>query len=274
MPLDRVLIDPFDLTLPNLPLSLEGFRIVHLSDLHIHRHRGRHRQIAAGLDLMRVDLAVLTGDYIDRPGDEEVGLKVMGEICGRLRPRLGTYGVFGNHDTPTARRCFESLPVHWLNDTCHGLSGVPLQLVGMTTGMTRRPDVVETLLSLGRDQTGHDTTPGATADQTVRVLLSHLPTYLPTAADLGVDLMFSGHTHGGQCRLPRRRVLYNSCDLPLGLTSGLLRHRDTLCAVSRGLGETILPIRAFCPPHLPVYTLRRGPMPGRSTDHVVNVMPW
>jgi hypothetical protein len=105
-------------------------------------------------------------------------------------------------------------------------------------------------------------------------MLSHYPMYLPTVADMGVDLMFSGHTHGGQWRVPFAGALYNSSDLPMFLSSGILRHRRTLCVVSRGLGETWLPIRFFCPPHMPLYTLHRGPLPGQHTDRLENVQPW
>ncbi len=275
---DRVMIDPLDLMLPDLPPSLEGLKVVHISDLHIRRRRARHRRILAGLDLIHADLAVLTGDYIDRPGDEQIGLAVMGEICDRLAPPLGIYGVFGNHDTPEARRQFAELPVRWLNDTCCRPTGLPLQIAGFVTGMIRRPDVVATLFGLEAD-TAATVSTGAgqqrpSGGKTVRLLLCHLPTYLPTAADLGVDLMIAGHTHGGQCRLPGRQAICNSSDLPASLTSGLLRHRNTLCVVSRGLGETIVPFRVFCPPHIPLYTLRRGSMPGQRTDHVVNIRPW
>jgi hypothetical protein len=114
----------------------------------------------------------------------------------------------------------------------------------------------------------------ATAPRTLRLMLAHYPGYLPTAADLGVDLVFSGHTHGGQCRIPPNRALHNSSDLPMHLTSGILRHQRTLCVVSRGLGESLLPLRLFCPPHIPVYTIRRGPLAGEATGAMVNLRPW
>jgi len=249
---------------------------VHLSDLHIRRRRKYYQRIIAGLTLTRVDLAVMTGDYIDQPGDEQLGLSVMSQICESLKPRLGVYGVFGNHDTPETQKLFEKLPVHWLNNASDRPQGLPLELTGFLTDSQCRPDVVKTMLGLATsgcgtqlaraDVDGHD--------PVVRMLLSHLPTYLPSAADLGIHLMFAGHTHGGQWRLPGQRAIYNSCDLPVHLTSGMLRHRDTLCLVSRGLGETIMPIRFFCPRQLPVYTLRRGSLPGQCTDHIVNVRPW
>jgi len=105
-------------------------------------------------------------------------------------------------------------------------------------------------------------------------MLSHHPDALPTAADLGVDLMLAGHTHGGQCRLPTGRALANASRFPLAMTSGLLRHRDTLALVSRGLGETHLPMRVCCPRHVPLYTLRRRTTPGRSTPEITSVWQW
>ena len=105
-------------------------------------------------------------------------------------------------------------------------------------------------------------------------MLSHFPHYLPVAADLGIDILISGHTHGGQCRLPGGLALVNSSDLPLRLTSGILRHRNTVAVVSRGLREARLPLRLFCPPHLPIYTLRRGTPPGRYTNLVQIIERW
>lgn len=228
------------------------------------------------------DLVVLTGDYMTWPGDENAGAEVMRCLCSHLNPRLGCFGVFGNHDTLEYKKILENLPIEWLDNTARRLEHLPIELIGFRTDDARMPDTLSTLADMAHHNgqgngAGHPTAPvNGHGDETlVRVLLSHYPTYLPTAADMGVDLMFCGHTHGGQCRLPGPRPILNSTDLPRRLTSGILRHRDTTCVISRGLGEHILPFRVFCPPQLPVYTLRRGPLIRQSNPwHLENVLPW
>lgn len=266
------LIEHIELNLPGLPVGLEGLTIAHLSDLHVRRPRPRYRYLAHRLAHLHADLVVFTGDYISLPGDEPAGLGVMQRLCDALKPRLGIYGVFGNHDTPKLRRMFTQLPVRWLDNACHQPENLAMRLIGFENDINQFPDTLSTLANL-TTLNGTPKRMGVPGDR-VDLLLSHLPTYLPTAADWGVDLMFSGHTHGGQCRLPWAGALFNSTDMPLGLSSGVLRHRHTLCVVSRGLGENLLPLRVFCPPHLPVYTLRRGPLPGDMTSHVRNILPW
>lgn len=262
------LIHAVDLTLPNLSAAMEGLRIAHLSDLHVTQPklRDRHQHLVRHLGRLRIDLAVLTGDYISDPGQEEAAYRVMAAICEQLRPRLGTFGVFGNHDSADLRERFTHLPVTWLHNAVYCLADVPIDIIGLSEDRTAGPDAVRAVM----------TWPDGEADRgpRLRLMLSHRPSFLPTAADLNVQLMFAGHTHGGQMRLPFKRALRNSSDFPLRLTSGILRHRDTLCVVSRGLGEVTLPMRLFCPPHLPLYTLRRGPLFGQRTDQIVNVHPW
>lgn len=267
------LIDPITLTLPALPPALDGLRIAHLTDLHIRRPRRRFARLGSMLGNLRVDLVLFTGDYITAEGDEAAGEAVMRRLCEAVRPRLGTFGVFGNHDTGDLRERLRDLPVHWLNNSTHRLAGLPLILLGFEADQTASPDSVATILDAGGSLRPRDGGAVRPADE-LRLLLSHFPTALPVAADIGVDVMFSGHTHGGQCRLPGGRALLNSMKLPLRLTSGVLRHRDTLAVVSRGLGEVRLQLRLFCPPHLPLYTLRHGPLPGDHTYHMVNTRPW
>jgi len=269
------LIQPVNLSVPHLPACLEGVRIAHMSDLHITRPSRRLHRLQALLSNIRVDMVVLTGDYITREGNEDIGESVMAALCEPLRPRLGVYGVFGNHDTPELCRRLRGLPIHWLNNQSRRVQDLPLLVFGFEADRTTMPDSIATLFELESNHGRRGSAP-ASGQQTkpLRLLLCHFPNYLPIAADLGADIMFAGHTHGGQCRLPGVRALVNSCDLPRRLTAGILRHRNTIAAVSRGLGESRLPVRLFCPPHLPIYTLRRGPLPGTATDQIINVKPW
>ncbi len=278
------MLDELDLLLPNLPEVLSGLRIAHISDLHVVRHRRRHQRIVREAAAARPDLVMFTGDYMNWSGHEAVTLAVLKQICEGIeqihRSRLGMFGVFGNHDSPSLRRAARSLPVQWLDNDGRRVEGLPLEIWGADTHYVNRFTDGVALARRMAQRNGHVPRPmmcdlgNAYRDHPVRLLMCHMPTFLPTAADLEMDLMFAGHTHGGQCRLPGKRALVNSSDLPLHLTSGILRHRHTLCVVSRGLGEVLLPLRVFCRVHLPVYTLRPGSRVGEHTHDVHNVAPW
>lgn len=275
------LIEPVTLCFPELPQQIEGLTIAHLTDLHIRRFRGKYRRLAQVLEGLQVDVAAWTGDYMCLRGDEPRSLEVMQRLCERFRPRLGMYGVFGNHDTPKLREMFEkTLPIRWLNNASVRADDLPLWICGFYRDRHSGPDTLAALEELWTHVgsggfIGQGSDPATRqGERPLRVLLCHEPTGLLSAADLGMDLMLCGHTHGGQIRLGRRGVVFNSSDLPLGLTSGVLRHKNTVCVVSRGLGEIWVPMRLFCKNHLPVYTLRRGPRPGRWTAKIENVIPW
>lgn len=211
----------------------------------------------------------LTGDYMSYSGDERIALDEMGEITRGLRSTHGVFGVFGNHDTLEFRNGAAALPVKWLVNEAHLLPEIGIDLLGLDMDRGHRTDAT----NLVCDWHAKSQADGNTAPR-LRLMLGHMHTLLPAAGDLGVDILFSGHTHGGQCRLPGGFALRNSSDLPLRLTAGIFRHQNTLAVVSRGLGEVNLPFRTFCPPHLPIYTLRRGTRLGEHTHEVRNLRPW
>lgn len=258
-----------DIHLPFLAPGSDGLRIAHLTDLHISAPSPRLMRLATQLVAMRVDLVFLTGDYMNEHGDEEIALQTLKSLCSQLRPRIGAFGVFGNHDLRPFREEVRKIPqVRWLNDETVALPGLPIEIMGLDQVHEEWPDPVRLLLRREQPETAEGVRP-------VRLMLVHSPSAIPTVADLGADVAFCGHTHGGQIRLPGGRALVNACDLPLPLTSGLLRHRDTLIATSRGLGETgFWRRRFFCPPHAPVYTLRKRSMPGRHTDAIEMLRAW
>ncbi|MCC7193084.1 MAG: metallophosphoesterase family protein [Phycisphaeraceae bacterium] len=252
-----------------MPASLEGLRIAHLTDLHIERPRQRHQRIIKELALCRPDLIFFTGDYMSYSGDEQVAMTQMEQITRGLRPPHGIYGVFGNHDTLEFRTMAKNLPVKWLVNESHVMPELGIELLGLDMDRGHLTDVTRLVCDWhAKSATSSSERP------LLRLMLAHMHTFLPAAGDLGVDIMFCGHTHGGQCRLPGGFALRNSSDLPLSLTSGIFRHQNTLAAVSRGLGEVNLPFRLFCPPHLPVYTLRRGIGLGEHTYEVRRLRKW
>lgn len=272
------------MSLPDIPPATDRLRIAHLSDLHITRRtpqRKRIERLAIQLTTLRLDLVLFTGDYMSGAGDEEAALELMGRLCAKLRPSLGSYGVFGNHDTPELRELVEELPIHWLHNQSTRVPGASIDILGLGMLRNEDPDAVALMLDHQARLAKQSSSTGETA-KPLTLMLAHMPSCLTTASDMGVDIMFAGHTHGGQIRLPALgpgygtgRALVNACDLPLRLSAGLLRHRDTLAAISRGLGEVgFVPRRLFCPPHAPVYTLHRRTMAGRRTPTIELLEAW
>lgn len=271
MPLAHGYIETAELSLPDLPPHMEGMRIAHFSDLHVVRLRNRHHRLVSQFASVRIDLALFTGDYQNFSRDPAPAFELLKRLCGQLRPRLGSFGVFGNHDTPALREACAKLPITWLENTAVQLPAAPIEVMGISSALDTGGDsvgVAVKLAELGRKKNKDG------AGRCLRLMLSHYPTRIQTASDLGVDILFTGHTHGGQIRLPTGHAFANSSDLPLRLTAGIMRHRNTLIAVSRGIGNVGPIPRLFCPAHVPVYTLRRLPMHGKYTDEVEMVQAW
>ncbi len=260
------------LHLPNLPGSLEGVTVLHISDVHARRYRPRFRRLIEMCQREEPDLVFLTGDYMSYPGDETASLRVLSDIVDACNPPLGIFGTFGNHDFPKFRRMAQQIHrVHWIEEGAMVLPELGVTMVGTSTPC----DLVTALLTAGRMEADAGYPIDANGKpSSYRILLGHEPSILVTAAELGLEWSLAGHTHGGQMRLGVKIAFHTSCDLPGSHASGILRFRDSVCTISRGLGESYFDIRFFCPPHLPMYVLSRGDLPGEYCTQLECVHWW
>ena len=238
-------IEHHAIELPRLPKTFDGFRIVHLSDIH-HSPFTSKEQIERAVNTanrLKPDIIALTGDYISH--DRQYAAPCA-ELLGRLRARFGVFAVLGNHDHWTDAALItdlfraEGITVLINEGMRFELGGEAFWLAGVDDTMVGLEDLS---LALAGSREGE-----------VKVLLAHNPIILRRAARARVDLVLSGHTHGGQVKLrseqnasgrPRRRLL-----------RGLGRQGETQIYVTRGLGTVVLPIRYGCPPEVSLLELR------------------
>ncbi len=253
-----------ELSHPEIPPQLNGLRILHLTDLHIRRGRPITPQLRKTMFALRrtpADLVFLTGDIMHRRGDEHAALQSLEALASAWSARLGAFGVFGNHDSvdfANAAKARTDIPIQWLvNENCD--VGTNLRIVGASY-----PEDV--LTAVGKK---------ASVPGRLSLAISHYPTEIFTAAELGLPLLFCGHTHGGQFRLNKNYIPHTSCDLPGSKACGLLRFKGTVCAISRGLGTALLQFRVNCPSQIPLYILRRGPLPSvRDPLRIEQTRAW
>jgi hypothetical protein len=180
-----------EITLPKIPMHLNGFSIVQLSDIHIGPFLKRDWlcRVVEKTNALIPDLVVLTGDMID--GDPE---KLIDDIAplGDLRARYGVFGITGNHEyyfeVEKWLPVFKKLGITMLHNEHKTLSlanGANLVIAGVPDQTERRfggpgPDIQKAL----------EGAPDAT-----RILMAHRPNGVP--GDIRADLQLSGHTHGG-----------------------------------------------------------------------------
>lgn len=253
-------IEAFTIEHPDLPITLDGLTILHLTDLHIRReHRdGAWLSLLDALDRTPADLVVYTGDYHDGVGHERAACNMIGDLLNTARPRLGQFGVFGNHDTHLMRRLARRLSgITWLENRVSDnlLTSPGDNLPVRVMGLSYPEDPLAAVLDAQRRGVWKQPERGFV------VTLAHMPSTTAACADIGLPFVMAGHTHAGQVRLNRTWAIHTSSDLPPHMASGVLRLRQTLCCISRGVGDGVIPgLRINCPRQVPLYTLRRGPL--------------
>lgn len=235
-----------------LPAAFDGFRIAQVSDLHNAEMGDGNERLISALRDAAPDVIVITGDMIDsRNTDVEIALD-FAEAAVHIAP---CYYVMGNHEARTGayvtlKKGLRELGVTVLEDARVVLEreSDTIALVGVNDPARSGGDEAETMArALARLTEEGD---GYT------VLLSHRPELVDVYAASGVDLVFSGHAHGGQVRLPLIGGLAapNQGFFPR-YDGGLYTKNDTRMVVSRGVGNSIIPVRVGNRPEVVVVEL-------------------
>ena len=240
---------------PKVPKAADGFTIVQVSDLHNHSFGTEQGGLLSLVAQAQPDLIVITGDIIDRNRTDLGPALTFAAGAAVLAP---TWYVTGNHEFSveegTRQTLFQGLAragVHLLDDNWAQLElpgGAPLLLAGVSDTALRAGDV-QNVLAAARAESG--------LEEALTLLLAHEPQYLKSYAAAGADLVFCGHAHGGQIRLPAVGGLFAPGQGPLPeYTAGLYQAEETTMLVSRGLGNSVFPLRVFNRPEITALTLR------------------
>jgi predicted MPP superfamily phosphohydrolase len=245
--------------LARLPKAFEGFRIAQLSDIHMGPFTTADyiRRCVAITNGLKPDLIVLTGDYIAwDPGAER---DVVHALAG-LRAPHGIFGCLGNHESESETEqfitaLFTSQGIRVLRQERKPiqLGGEELNLIGIDD--PRGESEAEWKRDVYRRLHQGLVMPG-----TVNLLLAHEPSVFifDHAAELGVDLMLAGHTHGGQLSLDFIDRSLNVSRVIYRYTSGWYEKRGAQLYVNRGIGTTGFPIRLGARPEISVFELSRA----------------
>ncbi|MGP1386013.1 MAG: metallophosphoesterase [Thainema sp.] len=276
-------VEHVDLEIEGLPQSLQQLKIVQLTDLHFDGLRLSTHMLKTAIaqsNAVQPDLVVLTGDYVT---DDPAPIHKLADWLSHLQSRYGTYAVLGNHDIvpcgaqQTVTAAFENAGIRVLWNEVAYPFGPEFPVVGLADYWSRDFDPAITL----------DTIPL----EIPRLVLSHNPDTAEHLRAWRVDLQLSGHTHGGQIRIPglgivptwaqtirphipkriRRYIPYmrGKCVKVVRhweWAQGLHQVGSNWLYVNRGLG-TFPPGRLLCPPELTVITLSPS-VRQESTWHV------
>ena len=192
----RLVVSEMELRCPRLPTALDGFTILHLSDLHFEVMPAFVEVAAAELSKLHADVAVITGDFqIDEDRtDPQRACGFMRTLMGALNTRHGVYGTLGNHDSWTIVEHLEEIGMRMLINEHAAIEAGEhtIRLIGI--------DDVHAFYTEEALRTLQDAPDG------FRIMLAHTPEVADIASASGYDLYLAGHTHGGQICLPNGQI--------------------------------------------------------------------
>ena len=244
---------PIEITIPNLASTFDGFKVVQISDIHAGKFmpNARLARIFKLVNQQHPDAIAITGDFITK--HNKFDREKLQQQLSQLHSKSGTVAVLGNHDhgrrTGLLKQTFALSNILNLENQVFTIEreGKFLAFAGLDDPYWGKPDLAQILSQL--------------PEEVPAIFLVHEPDYIEKSAETHrFALQLSGHTHGGQIRIPFLDPLV----LPQGgkkYFAGLDLVEDTFTYTNRGLGMTTLPVRIGSRPEITVFTLRSSVPP-------------
>lgn len=236
----------------NLPEDFSGYKIAHISDLHNAEFGDNNEQLLSLVKDVSPDIIVITGDIID---SRQTNVQVARDFINCASEIAPVYYVTGNHEARVSEE--NRIDSVELNDNITILHNQDLVL-------SKYESVIQIIGVDDPDYMGMDNSAEYMNDELqkyrnngyFKILLSHRPELFDVYVENGIDIVFSGHAHGGQFRLPLVGGLFAPHQgLFPKYDAGLYTENNTNLVVSRGLGNSIFPFRVNNPPEIIIVTL-------------------
>ena len=236
-------LNSYTIMADKLPEGFAGYRIVHLSDLHNTKIGSNNEKLLGMIRKAKPDMIAITGDLIDSRNTDVLVALQFAEEAMKIAP---CYYVTGNHEARVSecddlKKGLTDLGVVVLEDERLGIhrSGEQIALLGVNDPSFETNYLFGDAAAVLRLKLQE-----LKDEDTYTVLLSHRPELLETYAECGIDLVLSGHAHGGQVRIPfvGGLVAPNQGLFP-EYDAGMFTKENTTMIVSRGIGNSIIPIR-------------------------------
>ncbi len=222
-------------------------RLLHLGDLHVERLTQRERDLITLTRTLAPDVIVFSGDFLNLSNiHDPVAWEACRSVLRELAAPLGVWAVTGSpavDQDEVVPGLLDGMPLRWLRDERVTLeaNGQTLDLIGLAC--THKPFVDAPRLRQALEG----------APERLRILLYHSPDLAPEASELGVDLQLSGHTHGGQVRLPFFGAFYSGSLYGRRFQCGRYPIDALTLYITRGLGmegKGAPRVRFLCPPEV------------------------
>ncbi len=241
-----------------LPIEFNNFKIIQISDYHNEKSNRLNEDLVRKIKKGKPNIITITGDFID---SRKTNINIAIDLIEKIKEIAPIYYVTGNHearlpDYEELKRKLEDRNVIVLENETDIIEkeGSQINIIGITDPQVAHENTVDDSIIIDKEleKSNYD-------KSQFSILLSHRPEAFKTYVENNIDVVLSGHAHGGQIRIPfvGGVVAPNQGFFPK-YTSGLFNEDNTNMIISRGIGNSIIPIRINNRPELVIITLKNS----------------